>query len=163
MRVLLVGHSLPRGYKDPTQVFPDASARWYCKSMEVEDIHDWMDTLNLVNRDGMSEKVTAAELRAGATRVAGWFRYYDYVLFAGTGVAKWFKVEIPGKTLPPYFSVFRLNDGTKATIVPHPSGLNRWWNLPLNQSEASLFFRSLKETIISELGEKPAVEGPAWT
>lgn len=161
MKVLLVGHSLPRGYAPGTPAFPDNSARWYRKMMEVDDIHDWMDTINLVDRDGMTTLVSPREEQEGISRV---LRHIietrpAKLLLAGPGVSKPMGLERS------YFEWGRASFNKhelQFCQVPHPSGLNRWWNLPLNRSEASLFFRSLKEAIIDDLG-KPAVQGPAWT
>lgn len=38
---------------------------------------------------------------------------------------------------------FLLEEVFKGAVIPHPSGVNRWWNDPLNENEAREFLRSL--------------------
>jgi hypothetical protein len=33
--------------------------------------------------------------------------------------------------------------GRRVAVCPHPSGLNRWWNLPSNRYEADRFFKQI--------------------
>lgn len=41
-----------------------------------------------------------------------------------------------------YFEWHRAGD-LQIAVIPHPSGLNRWWNAPANVRTAKLFLRSL--------------------
>lgn len=59
------------------------------------------------------------------------------VLLVGRLVARAF-----GEGGRPWFEWFDLR-GVRATVVPHPSGLNRWWNDPVNVERAGEFMREV--------------------
>lgn len=40
-----------------------------------------------------------------------------------------------------YFDACPLGSGIKAFVVPHPSGINRWWNDPAHEVEMCAFMR----------------------
>ena len=59
------------------------------------------------------------------------------VLLLGKRVAAAFK-----QTNVEYFRWFALNHA-RAVVVPHPSGVNRWWNDPANELQMIKFMHSL--------------------
>jgi len=67
---------------------------------------------------------TAATFRLG-------FKQYDAVFLAGKRVAKAFGVEAE------YFD--KVEGDTPIYVVPHPSGINTWWNDPCNRERARQF------------------------
>lgn len=56
------------------------------------------------------------------------------VLLLGRGVARAFRVDSP-------FLEWRRVGGAVVAVVPHPSGVSRWWNCPENRARASAFLR----------------------
>lgn len=42
-----------------------------------------------------------------------------------------------------YFEPTRLVDGTTLYVLPHPSGVNRWWNEEANREQVRTFLRSI--------------------
>jgi hypothetical protein len=60
----------------------------------------------------------------------------SFVLLAGHRVAAAFGVR------EGYLREFVLQ-GVPAAVVPHPSGVNRWWNDPANVARASAFLRGV--------------------
>jgi uracil-DNA glycosylase len=63
------------------------------------------------------------------------FEESDLVFLAGKNVAKAF-----GFSRAEYFEELSL-DGARAFVIPHPSGINRWWNDAENTKKASIFMR----------------------
>ncbi len=59
-----------------------------------------------------------------------------YVLLIGRNVARAFRKN------QRYFERFDLH-GSPAYVVPHPSGISRWWNEPGNRAKAQRFFKRL--------------------
>ena len=60
------------------------------------------------------------------------------VLMLGVRVCNAFGVRKPHWLLP-----YQLPSGRKGVAVPHPSGLNRWWNDPTNYRAAESMLRYL--------------------
>lgn len=44
----------------------------------------------------------------------------------------------------------RAGDFIEAAILPHPSGVNTWWNLPENREAARAFLAELREDVLSD-------------
>lgn len=63
-----------------------------------------------------------------------------FVLLLGNKVATAFGRERP------IFRRFAIH-GTRAYVVPHPSGINLWWNDPKNVRRAKRFFKRLKKEL----------------
>jgi hypothetical protein len=60
------------------------------------------------------------------------------VLVAGTRAAAALGLR------PDYFAAQALG-GRPAYVVPHPSGVNRWWNDPANRAAARRFFEGVAD------------------
>ena len=70
-----------------------------------------------------------------AHAVAEYFRDRGrQVLLAGRGVAGAFGVDLP-------FFLWAEERGMMVAVVPHPSGVSRWWNDPANERRARRFLR----------------------
>lgn len=76
-----------------------------------------------------------ARILAGR-RVAAAFNLYDFDYFEALDV-----------------------DGHDYVVVPHPSGVNRWWNDPGNRSRARVFFESLGRMARRRLGGVGSLSG----
>lgn len=62
------------------------------------------------------------------------------VLLAGARVAHSFNLR-PGRWS--YFSTAMRSPETEFVVVPHPSGVNRWWNQRLNAASAAAYLERL--------------------
>lgn len=67
------------------------------------------------------------------------FRRPERVLLAGRRVARAFRLPEGGA----YFREATRVAGIPTYLVPHPSGVNRWWNAPGNREVAAEFLGSL--------------------
>ena len=61
------------------------------------------------------------------------------VIFAGRRVAAAF---FPGRRTQPYLEWW--GGSTRFAVIPHPSGIVRWWNDPSNRDAAASFLRSAR-------------------
>lgn len=99
--------------------------------------------VNLLGRwpgsSGRGSKFPLAEARAAAhaLEVIG----YDLVLFAGRRVTAAFGVHAHHAGVD-YFQPFG-ELGFRAVMVPHPSGVNRWWRSRANRTRALRFLGHL--------------------
>ncbi len=66
------------------------------------------------------------------------------VILLGKTVARAFGYDKP---LFEYFEAYPNAVSPDWVIVPHPSGLNRWWNKQENRDRAELFFFHLAESL----------------
>lgn len=79
--------------------------------------------------------------RAAANKMRAAISAYPYVVFIGAATAEAFGHKAP---------FFRWDYGSSGAadtpsvaIVPHPSGVNRWWNEPANPLAAAYFLQEL--------------------
>jgi hypothetical protein len=106
--------------------------------MSQADFLAAFETANLIDiypgRQGKGDLFPADLARAAAkgTDLAA----HDRVLFVGAGVARAF--GFAGPVLR--WQRFR---GTMAAAMPHPSGINRWWNDAANVRRAARFMSRL--------------------
>lgn len=70
--------------------------------------------------------------RAKAREILKVFRPTDRVILLGSAVAKCFRGLVPEKIVTGPFATGETSTGLKVAVVPHPSGLNRWYNDPSN-------------------------------
>lgn len=80
------------------------------------------------------DRFPAREARAAAARLplAG-----RRVVFVGAGVAAAFGAR------PPAPLAWFDHAGARCALLPHPSGVNRWWNDPAHAAAAAAFLRDL--------------------
>jgi uracil-DNA glycosylase len=98
------------------------------------------DRINLLasfpgKSDGKGDKFPLHEAREIASLLDLGGR--PFVLLMGRGVARAF-----GMIGTPWLEWFELR-GANVAVVPHPSGVNRWWNDAKNEAEARSFLASL--------------------
>jgi len=104
-----------------------------------ERFRDLFDLVNLIKhwpgKQGKGDAFPLAEAKIAADQMR--FDGRPAVLLAGRGVAAAF-----GQRGRPYLEWFELR-GVPAAVLPHPSGINRWWNDAENCVAASLFMHAL--------------------
>jgi len=87
-------------------------------------------------KGGKGDAFPRAEARAAAAKMEPLLRGRT-VVFVGASVARAFGVKIPF-----YLQWASWNEGW-AAVLPHPSGINRWYNEPANALCAERFMRRL--------------------
>ncbi len=70
-----------------------------------------------------------------------------YVIILGKNVARAFNI----KDIK-FFKWFKFNDA-EAVVIPHLSGVNRWWNDDKNREQAVKFFGCLRDKIMNKKEE----------
>jgi hypothetical protein len=150
-RVLVVGQA-PGRTGDPTRPFDSrrGSGRRLAELAGVEAISDVADVVNVLDswpgaagQKGDRFPMGAARRAAARVDLGG----YDRVLLIGRGVAAAFGVSAP-------FLVWFPLRGAEAAVVPHPSGVNHWWNDGSNKERARGFFREVFRERGAEEAEK---------
>lgn len=110
--------------------------------MGLASVEELADRANLVNvlssfpgkaRAGKGDAFPLERARRAARRM----RLAGTILFAGKGVARAF--GIGGAE---YFEWRAIDAATTAAVIPHPSGVSRWWNEPGNEERARAFLRA---------------------
>lgn len=104
-----------------------------------------VDRVNVLDyfpgRTGKGDSFPMAEARQAADRLkTALFCSKDRVVLLGRRVAAAFKVKAE------YLEWVEVGN-TKVAVLPHPSGINRWWNDPVNKSRATRFMRELGRLI----------------
>jgi uracil-DNA glycosylase len=137
LRPLLVGQAPGRLGGARAFAGDKRSARRLAELVGARRASDFFRTRNLLQafpgKAGKGDRFPMAEARAAATKM----RLRGTVLFAGKKVAAAF-----GCSSAMYFE-WRRRGGFRYAVVPHPSGVNRWWNDPSNRERARAFFRDL--------------------
>lgn len=80
------------------------------------------------------------------------FQRRPFVLFVGQKTAKAFGFD----TKKTGFLWLKDHIGTKCAVLPHPSGVNRWWNDGHNVVEASMFLCNMEKQRLKLEGENAA-------
>lgn len=110
--------------------------------MELAAFLAHFERVNLLHvRQDTKEKGFEFDLKAArveAERLRDNFKEDQIVILLGGRVAEAFHVH------DHYFVETRVNFA-RLYIVPHPSGVNRWWNDPLNMRQAEVFMQSIVE------------------
>ena len=88
-------------------------------------------------RKGRGDRFPMAEARDRADGMRDWLRGRT-VLLVGKNVARAFRINDAE-----YFEWTSEGPGERCVVVPHPSGINRWWNKTSNRERARLFFSGL--------------------
>lgn len=137
MSVLLIGEApAPRGNR---RAFDGPSGDRLAQVMGMgrDELLGRVRARNLLRRwPGASGKGSAfpvADARAAARRAR---LDADVVLLAGLRVAGAFGARAG------FFEWFELR-GRRAAVIPHPSGVNRWWNDAANRERARAFLRGV--------------------
>jgi uracil-DNA glycosylase len=111
-----------------------------CAGLSLEEFLEHFDRVNLLHvRQDTKDKGFLFDLPAAkveATRIVTTIKPHQVVILLGGRVAEAFGIHHE------YFVEVPLGEGF-AYIVPHPSGVNRWWNSPYNVRNASVFMHSI--------------------
>jgi uracil-DNA glycosylase len=87
---------------------------------------------------GRGDRFPIREARAGARKLLREIPREADVLLAGGNVARAFGLRGHG------WLVWEQGaPGRRHAVVPHPSGINRWWNEPANEARARVFLMSV--------------------
>lgn len=141
-RILIIGQA-PSRTSDPSEPLSGNSGRRLAALCELshEDFLRRFERINLSNewlgKAGKGDVVlTPREAReiAGRLRSAAVGRR---IVLLGRSVATAF--EVPTKPI----LTFRLYHDAVHAVCPHPSGVNRWWNLPGCEERARRFWTHL--------------------
>lgn len=117
-----------------------------CAGLTFDEYMEKFDRMNLLDvraeysGKGMDFNVKAARSTAREL-ITRAFLPGRLILILGKRAASAF-----GMTSIAYFQRMVIN-GAEVYVVPHPSGINRWWNLPENEQQMIRFMR----TVVSRL------------
>lgn len=166
--IVLLGEAPPRGLGDHTPAFPPGSlADGWLRKMYGDAFVDRVDArLNVLQRSQpqsgkgsafdrgcvqLAVESTVANLLATASSQG-----HDLVLLlAGKRLAREVGTYVMDGRAPRYHEEVELSTkyrlyappsphfALRAFIVPHPSGVNRWWNELANRAEARRFARRM--------------------
>jgi len=106
--------------------------------VDLEQYARMIDTMNIFDRwTGSSAKGDVFPLQEARERAIHiWTEIkYEKIVFVGKNVAKAF-----GFARLDYFETIEI-DGRIACVIPHPSGINRFWNDKENVEKAKNFLR----------------------
>lgn len=110
--------------------------------LTYEQYIDFFDRVNLLHvRQDTKEKGFEFDFESAqieARQLVRGFKRGQIVLLLGGRVTEAFGVHHE------YFNEVKLN-GARCYIVPHPSGVNRWWNDQDNVKKATAFMRGIVE------------------
>ncbi len=146
-RILLVGQAPSASMKRGDRPLIGGKSGFFLQQlcgMTLRQYVKTFETLNLLSeypgKDGKGDRFPMKEARISAALYAtGWSG--RRVIFMGKNVARAF-----GKDKMPPMEWVSDERGFRYAIMPHPSGVNRWWNSKANMATAKAFLEKLKET-----------------
>jgi len=105
-------------------------------------VAEWADLANLLSAwpgyaAHKGDRFPLPAARAAADRLMRTNRQHRVLLLLGRGVAQAFGLDDL-----PFFKWRRLAGGRLVAVVPHPSGVSRWWNEAPRRVTAREFLRS---------------------
>lgn len=115
------------------------------RDLADRDLDEWADWVNLIEEwPGPAERGKGSAWNARlavkwAEELRETLRDYRGVICLGRRVAG---VVLPGGGGFPYFR-WTESRGAKLVVIPHPSGIVRWWNEPENVERAREFLTAL--------------------
>lgn len=142
-RGVVVGQAPPEG-ADDLPAFSDRSGtrlRKLLKCKDEDEFRERWDAFNVLpkwpGKAGKGDKFPLKAAKAVARRVV--LRSRVALLFGGAGgafgVDVWFQWRsLPGRDI---------DDEVMGVALPHPSGVNRWWNVVENRLKAEKFLGDL--------------------
>jgi hypothetical protein len=83
------------------------------------------------------DRFPTREARRAADQVLECDRQHGTLILLGRGVAEAF-----GLADLPFFKWRRLADGRLVVVIPHPSGVSRWWNEASRRAAARAYLRA---------------------
>jgi uracil-DNA glycosylase len=145
LKPLIIGEA-PSKNEDPARIVPIGGRIGRrladCCGLSLEDFLNHFDRMNLLDaRQDTKEKgfefdVAAAMRRA--TMLRSEWTSPRIVILLGSRVQQAFRFG----QYPPFWPIALLN-GVTVYVMPHPSGVNRWWNDLDNVLRASGFMRGI--------------------
>lgn len=138
-RILVVGQA-PAARMRSRRALDGASGDRLARLMGVADLHTHARVVNLLGRfpgraGDKGDRFPLAEAREAACRLRP--GAHRAVILLGRGVAAAF-----GAGGWPFLEWRRLGS-VPAAVVPHPSGVNHWWNDPANLERACTFLKGV--------------------
>lgn len=115
------------------------SGRRLAQLLGVDDaarVGECVNLLELAPRNGKGSGFDHGQAAASAIGYATIFPEDVRLVLVGRRVGNAFGVRTD-------YLEWTTAHGHRAIVVPHPSGVNRWWNDPKNEVRARRFFRSL--------------------
>lgn len=82
--------------------------------------------------------------RARAKDIWVGFHETDRVILLGAAVLKCFRGLVPASLFDSPFETGVTYSGMKIAVIPHPSGVNRYYNCPTNVMEVGLFLQQVR-------------------
>lgn len=108
----------------------------------IEKMHELADCVNLLDSwhgsNGKGDHFPMKLAREKAPAVQKLWQNYERVVLLGSNVAEAFRFESEPLT-------WQKMEDCSVAIMPHPSGVNRWWNDEQNKADAAAFLRSVFE------------------
>jgi uracil-DNA glycosylase len=138
MKPLLIGQAPNRG-REPGKPFKGRTGRFLARAAGMEE-REFMSSVRLMNlldrwpgKAGKGDRFPLKEGHVAACRVN---LRGNHALLAGKRVAASFGIKKPA-----FLTCHEVHGGV-VWIVPHPSGINRWWNDPGNREKAIVFLKA---------------------
>lgn len=153
MKPLIIGEAPSKNEDVPQPIAGRVGRRLAeCAGLTMEEFLAHFDRVNLLKdrQDTDDHGFTFDHARASleAYKLREKFTRDQIVLLLGWRVARAFSVPKRwhgrnGLAVSlEYFVQYNIGD-TEARIVPHPSGVNRWWNDPANYKQACEFMQNI--------------------
>jgi uracil-DNA glycosylase len=138
-KMLIIGQAPGRSVDilDGKRVFEGTPGRRLANlcGLTLDEFLSIFDTINVLERfpgkQGKGDSFPIEEARLHAAEID--VEKYDLVLLAGKNVAAAFG----------WVDAQYMEWRERFAVIPHPSGVNRWWNNPRNMESMRRFMRSL--------------------
>jgi hypothetical protein len=147
--------------RTPGPVLGGRAGRRLAELAGIDDLSEFFELRNLLDRfpgkAGKGDAFPIVEARAAALRLMPELNERRVILL-GRNVASAFPHE--SVRTAPYLFWIRTGDEWSTTtwlVLPHPSGVNLWWNDPRHVADASALLRRL----VDEARRRTRVECPA--
>ena len=140
-KIVMIGQAPSRG-RSRKEPLTGASGKRLAQlaGLSTQEFRGFFDRANVLRRwpgkNGKGDAFPAAKARRGAVRLRRELAGRRLILL-GSAVARAF-----GLRDHPLMTWFE-HGGLTVAVIPHPSGLNRWWNDSSNTVEAAAFLGDL--------------------
>ncbi len=140
-RPLLFVGMAPGKNTDPERPLDGDSGRRLARLFGYDHVHEFADAVNVLEkypgkkRAKKEDKFPMRRARRRAGCVSSVFSKYKVVVVLGRGPSRVFDLDW-----------FRWSEvfGAQVTAMPHPSGVNRWFDHPKNKKKLARFRRSVR-------------------
>lgn len=158
MKILIVGQGpSKRGEaKDPLDGPGTGNRLAELAGLTREDFLSRVTAVNLLEKwhgkAGKGDRFPKTRARKKADELRLSWKDYDRVVLLGQAVAKAFRID---DGLLDWHSY---HDGSIVAVLPHPSGIDRWYNKKENKKSASIFMHDLfvgkRQAIVRKIGDR---------